>query len=106
MKKKWEYRYVKGSMKFVCNAKKVRLFHCKSKVFVFFRILKAPKTHENVIVTVSTTYLFSMFFQNNKIPFKNVNKALIFFRKTRKSSFFMLQKKLSDALTYRYSHFF
>ena len=93
-------------MKFVCNAQKVMLFHCKSRAFVFFRILRAPKTHENVIVTVSTTYVFSAFFQNNKIRFKNVNKALIFFRKTRKSSFFMLQKKNSDALTYRYSHFF
>ena len=81
-------------MKFVCNAKKVRLFHCKSKVFVFFRVLEALKTHENVIVTVSTTYLFSMFFQNNKIPFKNVNKTLIFFEKHVKVVFFMFQNKL------------
>ena len=66
-------------MKFGCNAEKVMLFHCKSRVFVFFRILKAPKTHENVIVTVSTAYVFSMFFHINKIPLKNVNKALIFF---------------------------
>ena len=84
---------LKGSMKFVCNAKKVRLFHCKSKVFVFFRVLKALKTHENVIVPVSTTYLFSMFFQNNKTPFKNVNKTLIFFEKHVKVVFSMFQKK-------------
>ena len=80
-------------MKFVCNAKKVRLFHCKSKVFVFFRILKAPKTHENVIVTVSTAYLFSMVFYNNKTPFKNVNKTLIFFKIHVKVVFSCFKKK-------------
>ena len=93
-------------MKFVCNAQKVMLFHCKSRAFVFFRILRAPKTHENVIVTVSTTYVFSAFFQKNKNPFKNIIKHWYFFENHVKVGFSCSKNKNSDALTYRFPHFF